>query len=139
MEQQLAAMPEMSGRRIRVINASGSSFTARQSLVLLVTRILNYDPDVIVVFHGPETLYYPTACECRPGYPFNFSVREHQYEKLRGNIEGPNPLIALIMGTRTMKRFHPNLARQSLQTKLATRNRVITIDSLEQYDTGRSV
>ncbi|MBU0718905.1 MAG: SGNH/GDSL hydrolase family protein [Planctomycetes bacterium] len=134
MERQLASRPVASGRRVRVINASGPSFCLRQSLVLLVTRVLDYSPDVIVVFHGSETLSYATGFERRPGYPFNFRVRERLHDKVAGYVKGPEPLTNLLMRTRLMQRFHPDLGRNAIQEDLSQYNNVIAIDSLEQYD-----
>ena len=134
MEQQLTPLAKSSRRRIRVINASGTSFCPTQSLVLLVTRVLAYEPDVIVVFHGPEALLYPSVYESRPGYPFNFRVRERLHDELAGNLAEPDPLIGLLMQTRVMRRFHPDLGREARQAELARYNSVIAISALEQYD-----
>lgn len=134
MQQRLSAMFNQPGRRIRVINASGPSFVPRQSLVLLVTRILDYEPDIIVFFQGPEALYYPAAVESRPGYPFSFVGRELKQPQRDGLRIGPNPLLAWIMRTRTMRLFQPDLMRKRAQSKLSRANHVVNIDSLEDYD-----
>ncbi len=134
MEQMLSSVESESVQRVRVINASGTSFCAAQSLVLLVTRILLYEPDVIVVFHGPESLLYPTVYESRPGYPFNFSVRERVRDKVAGKTDPGNPLTAMLMSLRFMQRFHPNLGRNARQDALAKYNNTIMIDTLDQYD-----
>ena len=134
MEQQLAPRAKASGRRIRVINASGTSFCPTQSLVLLITRVLDYEPDVIVVFHGPEALLYPTVYESRPGYPFSFRVRERLQGEPAGSLAAPPPVVGMLMQTRVMRRFHPDLGHETRQAELARYNNVITISALEQYD-----
>ncbi len=134
MERMLGAMPEYTGRRIRVVNASGVSFSTGQSLALLVTRVLEYAPDLVIVFHGPEALFFPVSFESRPGYPFNFMVREDLHASLTGEAVQPDPLISLLMRTRTMQFFQPDLQRRAVQSELFRRNNATTISSLEQYD-----
>ncbi len=134
MERLLASTAGAAGRRIRVVNASGTSLVLRQSLVLLVTRILAYQPDIIVVFHGPEVLYYPTVCERRPGFPFDFRIRERLHSKLAGKLPKEDPIITLVKRTRLFQHFHPDLGRNAQQTALARHNQVITIDAPDQYE-----
>ena len=134
MESLLAARMNGSGRRLRVINASGTSFTSTQSLVLLVTKILKYQPDVLVIFHGPESLLYPSVYESRPGYPFNFRVRERIQNKTAAAGNGVNPLVAMLNQFRLTRHFHPNLARNARQAAIAQHNFLKTFQSLEEYD-----
>jgi len=134
MEGLLAARMRGSGLRVRVINASGTSFTSTQSLVLLVTRILKYEPDVLVIFHGPESLLYPSIYESRPGYPFNFRVRERIQNKTATADNGVNPFVAMLNQFRLTRQFHPNLGRNARQTAIAQHNYLKTFHSLEEYD-----
>ncbi len=134
MEGLLAARMNDSGRRLRVINASGTSFTSTQSLVLLVTKILKYQPDVLLIFHGPESLLYPSVYESRPGYPFNFRVRERIQNNTATAVDGVNPLVAMLNQFRLTRHFHPNLGRNARQTAIAQHNHLKTFHSLEEYD-----
>lgn len=134
MEGLLAARRRGSGLRVRVINASGTSFTSTQSLVLLVTRILKYEPDVLVIFHGPESLLYPSIYESRPGYPYNFRVRERIQNKTATADNGVNPFVAMLSQFRLTRLFHPNLGRNARQTAIAQHNYLKTFHSLEEYD-----
>ena len=134
MEGLLAARMNGSGLRVRVINASGTSFTSTQSLVLLVTKILKYQPDVLVIFHGPESLLYPSVYESRPGYPFNFRVRERIQNKTATADDGVNPLVAMLNQFRLTRYFHPNLGRNARQAAIAQHNYLKTFHSLEEYD-----
>ncbi|MCH8149236.1 MAG: SGNH/GDSL hydrolase family protein [Planctomycetes bacterium] len=134
MESLLAAQRNGSKRHVRVINASGTSFTSTQSLVLLVTKILKYQPDVLVVFHGPESLLYPSVYENRPGYPFNFRVRERIQNRTATADDGVNSIVAILNQFRLTRHFHPNLARNVRQAAIAQHNYVTTFHSLEEYD-----
>ncbi len=134
MESRIGDLTGEGDPRVRVVNASGVSFGSTQSLVLLVTRLLDYSPDLIVVFQGTESLLTPAMYEGRPGYPFNFSVRESQHEHLMDPVASPNPLLALLMRTRTMRHFHADLLREDVQEKLSELNTLITLDELSDYD-----
>lgn len=134
MESSLASMPRFDPSRIRVINASGVSFCSSQSLHLLVTKILDYDPDVLIVFHGPESLFIPTDYESRPGYPFNFALREGRGMSSMADRRVFGSVERWLMRTQTMCRLHPDLLEREVQSSLSKMNNSIEITRLAQYD-----
>lgn len=134
MESMIAERATGDGKRVRVVNASGTSFVTRQSLVLLVTKVLEYDPDIIVIFHGPETLYYPVVCEERLGYPFKFRTREAGHEKLVRYLKRPHAFVAAIASTHTMQYFHPDLVRKLMQTEFSKLAPHIPLTSVSELD-----
>ncbi len=56
-------------RKIEVINAGVSGYCTFQSLINLQTRLLDYDPDVIIVYHVWNDVKY--WAEVRPGHDFS--------------------------------------------------------------------
>jgi len=132
METMLADANTDSTPRVRVINAASLSLATRQSLVLLVTKILDYEPDIIIVFHGPETLFYAVHEDRRIGYPYAFTIRESQDQKLRQYMEYPNHFLAAIASMQTMRRFQPDLARTLVQKELANLTKQDPITSMEE-------
>jgi|GEM_PF-3537491 len=134
MERLIKEGPAHTGRTIRVINASSTSFNSTQSLVLLVTRVLAYEPDIVVVFHGPESLLYPSVYESRPGYPFNFRVRERGQQRGGPASGDTGPVLAALRSLRLTQVFHPDLGRNAQQAAFAKHNLVRTFAEVEQYD-----
>jgi len=75
---------------VEVISAGIVSAISRQELIYLITTVVDYDIDVLVVYDGVndsgQMLYY----EHRMNYPYNFSVMENawkQYvESQRGSL-----------------------------------------------------
>lgn len=134
MEKMIAQRATVAGKRVRVVNASGTSFVTRQSLVLLITKVLDYEPDVIIVFQGPESLYYPVVYEERVGYPFGFKAREASAEQLMRYLERPNAIAAAIAGTHLMQWFHPDLVRKMMQTKLSILRPHVPLTSVAELE-----
>ena len=64
---------------IEVINAGITSAISRQELIYLITTLVDYEPDMLIVYDGindsGQMLYY----ERRPDFPYNFSVMERAW------------------------------------------------------------
>lgn len=64
---------------IEVINAGIISAISRQELIYLITTLVDYDLDMLIVYDGindsGQMLYY----ERRPNFPYNYSVMEHAW------------------------------------------------------------
>ena len=54
LEGRLAACPELSGRRVEVLNFGVSSYGTGQELIALRSRVWDYDPDLIVLTFTPS-------------------------------------------------------------------------------------
>lgn len=120
MEAMLAESSLAAHGQVRVINAASLALVTRQSLVLLVTKVLDYEPDAIIIFHGPETLFYAIHEDPRLGYPYTFALRESQDQKLKQYLDHPNPFLATLSDMRSLQRFQPDLAKTLVHQKLAT-------------------
>ncbi len=46
-------------------------------LARLVFEALAYQPDLIVSYSGANDIILPLSADPRPGYPFNFMIREY--------------------------------------------------------------
>ncbi len=83
------------GRDIEVINAGIQSCTARQSLVQLVTTVVDYQPNIVVLYDGMNDLGLPMTYESRPNFPYNFQNMEEAWDLYRREHREPLWKIAL--------------------------------------------
>jgi hypothetical protein len=98
-----AAHPEL---EFEVINAGIIGAISRQELVFLITTIVDYAPDILVVYDGindsGQMLYY----EDRPNFPYTYRVTEAAWEEY---VEGrTEPLWRLVLHrSRILSRLFP--------------------------------
>jgi len=126
-------LPEANGT-VRVINASGESYNTRQSLALLLMTVIDYDPDLIVVFQGTDSLMYPATYESRPGYPFNFETRAQLMEALRTHTDSVGLWARMLDQSAIVRWFHPKLVANAKQRALLENAHVVTFTAVEQYE-----
>jgi len=77
----------------RTYNFGVLSFVSGQELALLVHRLIDLKPDVVIAYDGGNDLYEPWVYDPRPGYPFNFVTEEEAMTAL-ANAEGDAKTIA---------------------------------------------
>ena len=77
------------GRDIEVINGGIISAISRQELVFLVTTLIDYEPDILIVYDGindtGQMLYY----EKRPNFPYNYKVMEEAWKQYVAGYKEP--------------------------------------------------
>jgi lysophospholipase L1-like esterase len=71
------------GRDIEVINAGIQSAVSRQSLVQLVTTVVDYHPDIVILYDGGNDIGLPFTYESRPNFPYNFQTMEEAWDAYR--------------------------------------------------------
>ena len=71
------------GRDIEVINAGIQSCVSRQSLVQLVTTVVDYHPDMVILYDGGNDIGLPFTYESRPNFPYNFQTMEEAWDLYR--------------------------------------------------------
>src|SRR5262249_39674439 len=64
-----------------------------QELALLVHRLIDLKPDLVIAYDGGNDLYEPWVYDPRPGYPFNFVTEEEAMTAL-ANAEGDAKTLA---------------------------------------------
>lgn len=69
LEKELSAAPLIKGKSIEIINAGQGWYVSTQELILLITKILDLSPDMIVVFDGYNDFYHTVVTGLPPGYP----------------------------------------------------------------------
>ncbi|MFC1661603.1 hypothetical protein ACFL3S_09155 [Gemmatimonadota bacterium] len=90
-----------------VINAGIIAAISRQELVFLITTVVDYAPDILVVYDGindsGQMLYY----EDRPDFPYTYRVTEAAWEEY---VEGrTDPLWRLLLHrSKILERIFPN-------------------------------
>ena len=96
-----ATVPPAAGRRTtyKVINASIVSGDSDQELAVLVHRIADLSPDVVLVFDGFNDIWTRLYYEPRIGHPINWTSIEnahHNNRMIRDSLAGLKPLDHLL-------------------------------------------
>jgi hypothetical protein len=68
--------------RARVYNFDVVSFVSGQELSLLVLRLIDLKPDLVIAYDGGNDLFQPWFYDPRPGYPFNYMTEEEAMSAL---------------------------------------------------------
>jgi hypothetical protein len=77
----------------RTYNFGVLSFVSGQELALLVHRLIDLKPDLVIAYDGGNDLYEPWVYDPRPGYPFNFVTEEEAMTAL-ANAQGDAKTLA---------------------------------------------
>ena len=83
------------GRDVEVINAGIVSSVSRQAIVYLLFTVLEYQPDVVILYDGFNDLMLPLNYESRPNFPYNFQTVEVAWEEYRREHRSPLWRLAL--------------------------------------------
>ncbi len=83
------------GRDIEVINAGIQSSVSRQSLVQLLLTVVDYHPDIVILYDGGNDLGLPLTYESRPNFPYNFQTMEEAWDLYRQEREDSLPKLLL--------------------------------------------
>src|SRR5262249_51717460 len=67
---------------VRSYNFGVTSFLSGQELTLLVHRLADLQPDLVIAYDGGNDLFSPWLYDPRPGYPYNFIAWEEAIDKL---------------------------------------------------------
>jgi hypothetical protein len=84
------------GRDIEVIDAGIQSCVSRQSIVELEVTVVDYHPDVVILYDGGNDLGLPLTYESRPNFPYNFQTMEEAWDLYR--VEHREPLWRIALG-----------------------------------------
>ena len=71
------------GRDIEVINAGIQSCVSRQSIVQLLVTVVDYHPDIVILYDGGNDIGLPLTYESRPNFPYNFQTMEEAWDLYR--------------------------------------------------------
>ncbi len=83
------------GRDIEVINAGIQSCVSRQSIVQLLVTVVDYHPDIVILYDGGNDIGLPLTYESRPNYPYNFQTMEEAWDLYREEHRAPLWRVAL--------------------------------------------
>jgi hypothetical protein len=79
----------------RVYNFGVTSFLSGQELSLLVHRLVDLEPDLVIAYDGGNDLFSPWLYDPRPGYPYNFIAWEEAINKLSNTGDRPKSIASL--------------------------------------------
>jgi hypothetical protein len=83
------------GRDIEVINAGITSCVSRQSIVELLFTVVEYHPDIVILYDGGNDLGMPFTYDSRPNFPYNFQAMQEAWDLYRADREQPLWRLAL--------------------------------------------
>ncbi|MBD3265957.1 hypothetical protein GF373_04750 [bacterium] len=98
------------GQKYEVINAGVTGFNSDQELVLLLVKLIDFDPDLIIVFDGFNDFLIPSSIEQRLGYPSKFKAIEAAWYRNRQILRAMMDLpftVHLTAGSHFMRRMNP--------------------------------
>lgn len=96
---------------VEVVNAGVTGFISDQELVMLVTHVIDFQPDAVIVFDGFNDFLMPTSYEQRLGYPFKFKTLETAWYQSAAILRRTSQLPFvdhLRAGSHFMRRFSPH-------------------------------
>ena len=71
------------GRDIEVINAGIQSCVSRQSVAQLLFTVVDYHPDIVIIYDGGNDLGLPLTYESRANFPYNFQTMQEAWDLYR--------------------------------------------------------
>jgi hypothetical protein len=77
------------GRNIEVINAGIISAISRQELILLITTLVDYELDILVIYDGINDSGQMLYFERRPNFPYHYGALENAWSEYLSGIRGP--------------------------------------------------
>ena len=77
------------GRDIEVINGGIQSCVSRQSIAHLVFTVVDYSPDIVVLYDGVNDLGLPLTYDSRPNFPYNFQTMAEAWAAYRDEHQAP--------------------------------------------------
>ncbi len=83
------------GRDIEVINAGIQSCVSRQSLAQLLLMVVDYHPDIVILYDGGNDLGLPLTYESRANFPYNFQTMQEAWDLYRQERQQPLWRLAL--------------------------------------------
>jgi hypothetical protein len=89
------------------MNAGIPGWNSTQELLLLQTRLVDLNPDVVVVLDGYNDIWGPLYYDPRVGYPFNFMVVEEAWRRYTSTQPWP---LRLLEQSRLIRRVRELLS-----------------------------
>jgi hypothetical protein len=83
------------GRDIEVINAGIQSCGSRQSVAQLLFMVVDYHPDIVILYDGGNDVGLPLTYESRANFPYNFQTMQEAWDLYRQERQRPLWQVAL--------------------------------------------
>jgi lysophospholipase L1-like esterase len=115
----------------RVYNFGVVSFASGQELSLLVHRLLDLAPDLIVAYDGGNDLSEPWFYDPRPGYPFNFAAWELALEDFSRNSLASKKTVASVADDSALLQALLGRKERALRIALDDQRRIVNYGTSE--------
>ena len=91
---QLEALFHQDGHgNVKVYNWGVPAYVSGQELILLARTVVDYQPDLVIVYHGSNDVYFPYTLDPRPGYPFKWLQSEAGLREIGNRTAGKQSLL----------------------------------------------
>jgi len=114
---------------IEVINAGITSSISRQALVHLITTLVDYDLDLLVIYDGINDSGQMVYYEERPNFPYNYRVKEVAWDQYVARKRDPI-WQEILRRSAIVNRFWPNMFGESEILKKANVQSMIKFPAL---------
>ena len=92
--------------KVRVFNFGAMSSMLGQDVVRILYEVVDFHPNLIVMYSGFNDLNHPFYTDPRPGYPFNFMI--HESNPLSSKSFRSFPWTLLLYRSSILRQFFPN-------------------------------
>jgi lysophospholipase L1-like esterase len=94
---------------VKVYNFGIGSGNSGQELAAILYVVVDYNPDLVVVYDGGNDVFLPYSYDARPGYPTNFFVYERGLDFMKNKLTMPQLLLSMLNRSRLISFMLPDL------------------------------
>jgi len=112
LEDLLKKKFQNKGMNAQAVNAGMTAYISTQELILLITQIVDFDPDIVMVLDGYNDCLIPfSGQDERLGYPYGFKTMEGAWYQTTAILKGMREFSLpshLLYGSHFLRRINPN-------------------------------
>ncbi len=121
LETRLDKNAQTLNRDVQVVNAGMTGYVSTQELILLMTQVVDFNPDIAIVIDGFNDCLVPFIMDKRLGYPYGFQSLEEAWYHSTEILESLRqlPLYSHIRyGSHVLRDLYPDWTyTQALKTQ----------------------
>ncbi|OLE53302.1 MAG: hypothetical protein AUG51_13880 [Acidobacteria bacterium 13_1_20CM_3_53_8] len=90
---------------VRIYNWGVPAYVSGQELILLIHKVVDYQPDLVIVYDGNNDIYFPWIIDPRPGNPHKWIEHEAGLRELQDALAGRQKLSLLLINQSSLLRW----------------------------------